>query len=77
MGNKQVSVLQYASEMEPLVHVEARSVCQHMHLNNIRVCISLNYLYVLALITACWKVEQLSSNVREERIKQKNRKVTQ
>lgn len=77
MGNKQVSVLQYASEMEPLVHVEARSVCHHMHLNNIRVCISLNYLYVLALITACWKVEQLSSNVREETIKQKNRKVTQ
>lgn len=26
MGNKQVSSLQYASEMEPLVHVEARSI---------------------------------------------------
>lgn len=44
MGNKQVSALQYASEMEPLVHVEARSVCHHMYLN-IRLCISLNYLY--------------------------------
>jgi len=45
MGNKQVSALQYASEMEPLVHVEVKSVCLHMHLNN-RLCISLNYIYI-------------------------------